>query len=141
MRILDILGFARKNFSRIWISDVTRGNNLSRIPRTVFESNKKRRPFVRKPQRDIHLLKMVGNFFFATESWFLDNGGLFYENGSLLYENGGLVYENGSLLYENGSLFYENGSLLYKNESLLYENERLFCENSSWFFQKWEFVL
>ena len=51
---------------------------------------------LRKPQRDMQLLKMIDNFFFVTQSWFSKMGVcplkmgvcLFYENGPLFYENG-----------------------------------------------------
>ena len=50
---------------------------------------------LRKPQRDMHLLKMIDIFFCYSE---------------LIFENGSLYFENGSLFYECGPLFYENGS-------------------------------
>ena len=46
-RGLWIFQFSREKFSRIWISDLTRGNNFSQIVCTVFESNKSRKPFGR----------------------------------------------------------------------------------------------
>ena len=44
---IGFVRFREKNFRKIWISDFTGGNTFSPISCTVFESNKKRKPFGR----------------------------------------------------------------------------------------------